>query len=220
MCFSATASFVAGISLSVVGVATLNQARTKSEIPIAIIPLMFGVQQLIEGVIWLTFHTDAAFLRQVMTYIYSVFSHVLWPIYIPFAIGILEAVNWRKKMILAFGVIGISVGLYLLYFIVVFPVAAEVIEHHIVYVSPHFYSIPVMVLYVATTCFSCFFSSHGFFRMFGGLAFLAFVTSFVIDKLALFSIWCFFAAVLSLIIYFHLRYRNWGGFPKITRVFG
>ncbi len=216
MCFSATASFVAGTSLSVIGIVTLKQAKTKSEIPVAIVPLLFGVQQLVEGIIWLSFDTDAPLVKQVMTYIYSGFSHVLWPFYIPFAMGFLEAVPWRKKTIFTFGAIGISVGLYLLYFIVNRSVVAEVIGHHIVYVMPHFYSIPVMVLYVTATCFSCFFSSHGFVRIFGGLAFLSFIGAYLVDQMALFSIWCFFAAVLSLMIYFHLRFRNLGGFLKIT----
>ena len=132
--------------------------------------------------------------------------------------GVLEAVPWRKKTLFTFGAIGISVGFYLLYLIINRPVVAEVIGRHIVYVLPHFYSIPVMVLYVMATCFSCFFSSHGFVRIFGGLAFLSIIGTYVVDKMALFSIWCFFAAVLSLMIYFHLRFKNLGGFQKITRV--
>ena len=80
MCFSATASFVAGTSLSVIGVATLTQAKRKTEIPFAMIPLLFGIQQLVEGVIWLTFVQDAPLLKQTMTYVYSGFSHVLWQI--------------------------------------------------------------------------------------------------------------------------------------------
>jgi hypothetical protein len=28
------------------------------------------------------------------------------------------------------------------------------------------------------------------------------------------SVWCFFAAILSLLIYLHLRYRQLGGFPQ------
>ncbi len=195
-----------------------KQVKTKSEIPVATIPLLFGAQQLVEGVLWLTFYSDTPFVKQIMTYIYSWFSHVLWPFYIPFAVGILEAVAWRKKAIFALGAVGISVGLYLLYFIVTRSLVAEVNNHHIVYLSPHFYAIPVMALYIAATCISCFFSSHGFFRMFGGLAVLSFVGAYLVDKIALFSIWCFFAAVLSLLIYFHLRFRNWGGFPKFTRV--
>lgn len=42
---------------------------------------------------------------------------------------------------------------------------------HIEYISPHFYIAPVIVLYLAATCVSAFFSSHRFvmrFRSLGG----------------------------------------------------
>lgn len=177
------------------------------------IPLLFGLQQLTEGVIWLTFHHDAPLLKT-MTYLYSGFSHALWPMYVPFAMGVLEAVHWRKKAIFAFEAAGVAVGLYLLYFIVTRPVVAEVVGRHIVYVSPHFYLIPVMMLYLAATCVSCFFSSHGYVKLFGVLALLSFIAAYLVHVMALVSIWCFFAAILSLLIYLHLRFRNLGGFPK------
>ncbi len=145
MCFSASASFTAGTVLSVIGVAALRITHSTSERPFAMIPLLFGIQQLTEGVIWLTFRHDAPLLKQTMTYLYSGFSHVLWPIYMPFAMGVIEAVRWRKKAIFAFEAVGVAVGLYLLYFIVTRPVVAEVVGRHIVYNSPHFYVIPVMV---------------------------------------------------------------------------
>ena len=213
MCFSATASFVAGTSLSALGVATLTNTRDKSEIPFATIPLLFGIQQLIEGVIWLTFERDAPALRQVMTYAYSGFSHVLWPIYIPFAIGVLELVRWRKRTLAAFEVAGFAVGLYLLYFIVTRPIVAEVVSKHIEYDSPHFYIPVVMVLYLAATCMSGFFSSHRFVNLFGILALLSFLAASFIAAHAMVSVWCFFAAVLSVLMYLHLRFRHWGGFP-------
>jgi len=214
MCFSASASFIAGTTLSAVGVAALRNTKTKNELPLAMIPLLFGIQQLTEGVIWLTFHYDAPLLRLTMTYIYSGFSHVLWPIYVPFAMGVLETVRWRKNAIFAFLAAGIPVGLYLLYAIVSRPLIAEVIGKHIVYASPHFYLFPVMVLYLAATCVSCFFSSHGFVRLFGVLALLSFIAAYFAFVNAFVSIWCFFAAVLSLLIYMHLRFRSLGGFPR------
>ena len=213
MCFSASASFIAGTSLSAVGVAALRNTEARTEQPLAMIPLLFGIQQLTEGVIWLTFSHDAPLLKQTMTYIYSGFSHVLWPVYVPFAIGILEAVRWRKRTLLAFEAVGIGVGLYLLYFIATGPVVAEVVGRHIVYESAHFYQVPIMAVYLAATCVSCFFSSHGFVKLFGVLAFLAFVVAYLIHITALFSLWCFFAAILSLLIYLHLRFRTLGGFP-------
>ena len=216
MCFSASASFIAGTSLSGNGVATLRRAETRTERPFAMIPLLFGIQQLTEGVIWLTFHHDAPLLKQTMTYLYSAFSHVLWPMYVPFAIGFLEAISWRRRTLFAFQAMGIAVGLYLLYFIATGPLVAEVIGKHIVYVSPHFYLVPVMVVYLAATCVSCFFSSHRFVNLFGVLAFVAFIAAYLFHVGALFAIWCFFAAVLSLLIYVHLRFRVLGGFPRAS----
>ena len=216
MCFSATASFTAGTLLSAVGVATLGKAETSAERPFAMIPLLFGIQQLTEGVIWLTFSHDAPLLKLTMTYVYSGFSHVLWPMYVPYAMGVLEAVRWRKRAIFAFEAAGVGVGLYLLYSIVARPMVAEVIGRHIVYASPHFYQIPVMVLYLSATCISCFFSSHWFVRLFGMLALLSFIAAYFVHVTALVSIWCFFAAILSLLIYVHLRFRNLGGFPATT----
>lgn len=213
MCFSPSASFVAGAALSVAGIATLSQVEGKSEVPFALIPLLFGVQQLTEGVIWLTFQYRMPLLTLVMPSVYSVFSHVLWPIYIPFAIAFLELTPWRKRAISGFQIAGAVVGLYLLYSLIVRPITAEVVGQHIVYDTPHFYGVPVMVLYLAATCVSCWFSSHTFVRLFGVLALLSFVAAYLFHAAALISIWCFFAAILSLLVFLHLRFRRLGGFP-------
>jgi hypothetical protein len=205
MCFSATASFVAGTALSVLGVATLRATRRRSEIAFAAIPLMFGLQQIVEGALWLSFRFDAPQLNTAMTYLFSMFSHVLWPIFVPFAIGLLETVSWRRTVIWGFQSIGLLVGLYLLFLIVEFPVTA-VVEENIVYASPHFYKIPVMLLYLAATCVSCFFSSSATIRLFGALALLLFAVAYGFFAVALFSVWCFFAALLSVIIFVHFKY--------------
>ena len=212
MCFSATASFISGAALCVIGIATLKKTKTSAEVPFALIPLLFGIQQLTEGIIWLTFSRDMPLLSQITTYLYSLFSHVLWPIYVPFAVGLMEAVSWRKKTISAFGAAGIIAGLYLLYSLIARPMVAEVVGKHIVYESPHFYVVPIMLLYLAATCGSCFFSSHGFVKLFGVLMLLSFVLAYIIQIKALVSIWCFFAAILSLLIYLHFRFRDsgWG----------
>lgn len=52
-------------------------------------------------------------------------------------------------------------------------------------------------------------------RLFGVLALLSFVGTYLYYTRALVSVWCFFAAVLSLIIYLHLRFRQMGGFPRL-----
>ena len=220
MCFSATASFVAGATLSTIGVATITKVKQRSELPFAMIPLLFGMQQIIEGILWLTFSHDAPVLKQTMTYIYSLFSHVLWPIYVPFAFRVLETTPWRRTAMLWFQAAGLAAGLYLLYFIVTRPVVAAIVGQHIVYESPHFFIVPVILLYVASTCFTGTVSSHTFVRLFGGLALLSFIATYFFAANALVSVWCFFAAILSLLIYLHLSYRQFGGFPEAGSVSG
>ena len=212
MCFSATASFISGTTLCVIGIATLKQTKASVEVPFALIPLLFGIQQLTEGVIWLSFRHNIPVPRHVVTYLYSLFSHVLWPIYVPFAIGIMEVVRWRKKALFVLLVLGITVGLFLLYWITTGPLNAEIVSHHVVYISPHFYSIPAMILYFTATCISCFFSSHKFIRLLGVLLVLSLIAAQIAHSVALVSIWCFFAAILSLLVYLHLRIRDrgWG----------
>ena len=204
MCFSATASFVAGTTLSVLGVATLRSVRRRNQVAFAAIPLLFGLQQIVEGVLWLSFSFDAPQINVAMTYLFSLFSHVLWPIFVPFSIGMLETVAWRRRVIWGFQAVGLAVGLYLLYLILQLPVTSVALAN-IVYVSPHFYQVPVMLLYLVATCVSCFFSSIDTVRIFGALALFLFAVAAVFFNLALFSVWCFFSAILSFIIYIHFR---------------
>ena len=207
MCFSATASFIAGVSLSVFGVATVKKAKRKAEIPFAMIPLFFGVQQIIEGMLWLSFRFEAPLLNVIMTYVFVLFSHVLWPIFVPLSIGLMETVAWRKKVMSAFQITGIAIGLYLLYFIVRFPVTSEVHEH-IVYVLPYVKEHPVLEFYVAATSVAPLFSSHKIIKIFGVLALLLFMVAAWFYTVAFFSVWCFFAAILSVVIYLHFKFGN------------
>jgi hypothetical protein len=207
MCFSATASFTAGVSLSVFGVATVKKAERKTEIPFAMIPLLFGVQQIIEGMLWLSFQHDVPLLKVITTYVFTLFSHVLWPVFVPFSIGLLETVAWRKKVIVLFLITGIAVGLYNLYFIVTYPVISEV-HCHLVYALPYFHKIQVMALYLAATCAGCFFSSHPMINIFGVLALVLFMAAYWFYTVAFLSVWCFFAAILSVVIYLHFKFKK------------
>lgn len=204
MCFSASASFIAGSALSVLGVATLREVRHRREVALAAVPLLFGIQQLVEGLLWLSFDFDAPLLKQVTTHVFSFFSHVLWPVFVPLAVGMLETVRGRRNALHGFQAAGLGVGLYLLYVLVRFPVTAEAAPN-IVYLSPHFFAVPVMLAYLAATCVGPLFSSHPLVRWFGALALLFFILSYGFFTIAMISVWCFFAALLSALIYLHFR---------------
>ena len=209
MCFSATASFTAGIGLLAIGAVTTSRAHRRSELPFALIPGLFGIQQLIEGGLWLTFPDEAPLANQLLTHAYSFFSHVLWPIYVPIAVLLLEPEQWRRKLLKAIAVAGAAVGLYLQYFLVTEPIVSEVVGRHISYQSPHFYVAAVMVLYVLATCVSSFVSSCATIRLFGVATFVALLAAYAFYAYWFISVWCFFAAVLSVIVLVHfLRPRS------------
>ncbi|MCD6041369.1 MAG: hypothetical protein K0R40_972 [Burkholderiales bacterium] len=211
MCFSASASFTAGAALLVAGGVTLKKTRHSAELAYAAIPLFFGVQQLIEGMVWLSFSSEEPMLNSVTTFVYSLFSHVLWPIYVPFAVLLLEPVRWRRRALVAFLAAGAAVGLYLLATMFRFPIESRPVGGHIEYASPHFYLMAVMGGYLAGTCISMLFSSQKLVNAFGAAALLSFGLAYAIYRQWFISAWCFFAAVLSVIVLLHFTNR---GFPK------
>jgi hypothetical protein len=187
MCFSATASFSAGGVLLGIGALTLKAARRPCEWAFAAIPLLFAIQQLIEGVIWLTFSADTPLLNSVMTHAYSFFSHVLWPVYLPMAVLMIEPSGGRRRTLKALVLAGSAIGIYLLYVLVAFPVVSRPTGQHVEYDSPHFFAAAVQV--------------------FGALVLLSFGAAYYFYATWFISVWCFFAALLSTVIYLHFAWR-------------
>ena len=208
MCFSATASFTAGVALLVVGAVTTRRASRRAELPYALIPVLFGLQQLIEGALWLTFPVKAPLLNTALTHAFSFFSHVLWPLYVPVAVLLLEPTPWRRKVLVAIALAGATVSLYLLYFLVRLSIVAEPSGGHIAYISPHFYALASMGLYLLGTCVSSLFSSHRSVRWFGAAAFISFVGAYAFYAFWFISVWCFFAALLSVLVLVHFPRRR------------
>ncbi|HEY8326889.1 MAG TPA: DUF6629 family protein [Rhodanobacter sp.] len=208
MCFSATASFTAGALLLGLGTLTLRSARHPRERPFAAIPLLFAIQQLSEGVIWLTFRYEAPLLNGVMTHVYSFFSHVLWPVYVPVAVLLIEPPGPRRRALLAFVAAGVAVGVYLLYFLIAYPVVSRPTGQHVEYVSPHFFAAAAMTLYLMATSVSFVLSTHRAVRLFGVLVLLSFGAAYAFYAIWFISVWCFFAALLSALVYLHFLPRS------------
>ena len=208
MCFSATASFSAGVVLAGLGTLTLKAAHHRRELPFAAIPLLFAIQQLSEGVVWMTFRYNAPLLNALMTYVYSFFSHVLWPVYVPLAVLLIEPAGWRRRALLAFVAAGLAVGVYLLYVLIAYPVVSRPTGQHIEYASPHFFAAVAMTLYLLATAVSPMVSTHRIVKVFGVLALMSFAAAYYFYARWFISVWCFFAALLSAVIYFHFALRG------------
>lgn len=207
MCFSATASFTSGAALLIIGTVTVARVQRPTQLPFALIPILFSVQQLIEGALWLTFGAGAQPLNVGLTFAYSLFSHVLWPIYVPVAVLLIEPLAWRRKVLVAIVLIGAAVGMFLLYNLSTLPIVSRVERQHIVYESPHFFLSAVIIAYVVGTCVSSIVSSHRTVQLFGVVAFGSFLAAGAFYAAWFISVWCFFAAILSSIVLLHFFRR-------------
>lgn len=197
MCFSATASFVAGLGLLAVSAVVARRVRHRAEWPFALIPALFGIQQLIEGAIWLSLGDGALELNAVLTQAYSVFSQVLWPVYIPVAVLLLETHPRRRQLLVVLTLGGAACSLFLLVYLTRLQVGSVVQGHHITYVFPHFHELAATGLYLLGACFAPLCSSHRAVRLFGAAATLALIVTTVFYAAWFISVWCFLAAIMS-----------------------
>ena len=99
-------------------------------------------------------------------------------------------------------------GAYLFYVLVAFPVVSRPTGQHIEYVSPHFFAAATMTLYLVSVAFGPILSTHRMVKVFGVLALSSFGGAYLLYVTWFISVWCFFAAILSGVIFFHFALRS------------
>jgi len=208
MCFSAEASFAGGVIISAIGIATVTKVHKSSQIVFASIPLFFGVQQIVEGSLWLTIPLpEYADLRQVGTYIFLIMADFLWPTMIPLSVLLMEQNKKKRKYLMVLLGMGIALSLYYAYCLITFSVAPQIMGYHIHYETtfPKSLSMPAFIVYLMVTITPLFISSIKRTHMMGILMFLSCLVTAIFFTQYLTSVWCFFAALLSGVIYWILH---------------
>ncbi len=205
MCFSATASFIVGGALAGTSVAALNRAN-KTQRLFALIPLFFGIQQIIEGFQWVAVNQSA--MSDGLAYAYLFFALLFWPVYIPLAVMRMEKQGLRKSLLALLLGIGLLVSSVLLLLLLVYGVEVIVGEHPIIYSIPtsSSYFVVGTILYSMAVVGSLLASSYHPIPLFGILILLLELLSIAYFPNGFVSVWCFFAAVSSLAVYgcFHV----------------
>ncbi len=202
MCFSASASFGASLVLSVVGVAAIKKTQHREQLPFASIPLLFAVQQFSEGVLWLTLpNSDYAATQKFATYFF--FAQIVWPILVPIAILLLEKESGRKRIQKILVGVGVLLALCLAYCLLSYNVQAKIIGNHISYLQDYPTSLRSIgiILYAMATIVPPFFSHIKRMWMLGVTLLISYVVSAIFYKHYMLSVWCFFAAILSISVY-------------------
>lgn len=203
MCFSATASFTTGAILLSTWVITLYQVKDKSSIPFASIPLIFGIQQIIEGLVWISF--NSSFFHSIVVYIFVLIAYVFWPIYTPIAIFFIEKERIRRKILLFISALWTIVWIYIFINILNTWVNSSIVSNSICYNVPIPYAFITFSLYFLSVCLWIIVSSSKKIRFFGISVLLSFFIAHFFYPETSFSVWCFFSAALSIIIYIHMK---------------
>lgn len=207
ICFSANASLLAGIALLATGIITVRRADRLVQLPYAAIPVAFGMQQLVEGYLWKALPTQSQTTEIVAT-IYLSFSHVLWPIFVPLAVVMIEPLKTRRKRLLVPMAAGAVAGLYFLYALLTQPVSALIEGHHIVYHLPHRHDAFILTLYIMGTCLTPLLSSYKTIRLFGIVIVIGLIVTRMVYMHWFASVWCFFAALMSALVLLHFSQQR------------
>jgi uncharacterized protein DUF6629 len=203
MCFSAGASFGTGVVIGTIGVVTLRKIKEPQQVPFAIIPIMFAVQQLSEGMLWIGLSDpDPTSWRHLAVYIFLIFAQLIWPVWVPFSVLLMEKDKVRKRILWILMIMGLTISFYLLYCLFTYEVSAEIRSGHIHYKLnfPIALAWVSSVLYFIPTVVSLFISSVKRMPQLAAAILISFILTKIFFEDYLISVWCFFAAILSLII--------------------
>ncbi|MCD6066180.1 MAG: hypothetical protein K0S33_1006 [Bacteroidetes bacterium] len=211
MCFSAAASFGAGVTLSGIGVIALKNVRETKQVMFAAIPVLFGIQQICEGFLWLSF-ADVAFLswRTAMTFAFLFFAQCLWPAWIPASLFRMERDPSRRKILLFTSLAGSIATCVLTYRLLFYNVTAVVQEHHIYYriQSPQNAIAISSIFYLIAIILPPFISGAKGMQTIGFLLSGSLILTKLFYENYFISVWCFFAALISILIVYVIRQDN------------
>ncbi len=211
MCFSATASFGSGLILAAVGVASLKKVQTPSQLMFALFPILFSIQQFTEGFVWITLTaTNYQHLQSIPIYTFVFFAQVFWTAWVPFSFYFLEKNTSRKKILFVFVAVGSAISLFHFYNLILFDVTASINPYHIHYELdfPLRHNLIMEILYILVIITPPLISSIHRAYILGILLLTSFLVSKVFFSDYIISIWCFFAALVSILVYLILRDLN------------
>jgi heme/copper-type cytochrome/quinol oxidase subunit 4 len=202
MCFSAEASFGASAVIIAIGVISIRKSTSIPQKVLSCIPIIFGIQQFSEGIVWLTLaHAGLSPWDRVATYTFLTFAQVVWPIFLPFAVYLLEKDEGKKKVMAVLLALGIIVSSVLGYSLLLYNVQSSISCYHIRYdvVYPDYLK-HLGIFYFLSTVVPSVISSTKKLRLLGIIIFIAYIVTRMFYQEYLISVWCFFAAIISAVV--------------------
>ncbi|MFN3522785.1 MAG: DUF6629 family protein [Phenylobacterium sp.] len=205
MCFSASASFVAAAVTGAAGLACLARVRRPAEIPLAATPLIFAIQQAIEGLIWLRLGHDPAAPTAGLALAFLVFAQVVWPIYAPLGVLLAEPEQRRRRLMTPLVAVGVALGMWLLAGLLAHEQRAVLMEHHVAYGWGGRPTLVVAGAYLSAVGIAPLMSSQRAVIALGLVVLAGSAVAITFYFNAFQSVWCFFAALASAVLVAHFH---------------
>jgi hypothetical protein len=219
MCFSAEASLAASIVLAPAGSYCMITALRKAPrlLPLAMAPMLFGIQQFAEGLVWigLARHNEGLVRGAALTFLF--FALAVWPFWFLFCRAVAETSPVRKRLMIGAAIL--ATGWFWIVFLplAMAPTSAwtvRVVQHSIRYeyydlgVFAYTSPLAMRVLYLACLALPLKFESQRRnWRWLAAVAGSALVAAYLFQY-AFVSVWCFFAATLSTLLVWEFRALN------------
>jgi hypothetical protein len=206
MCFSATANFVGSAVLGTIGIATLSEVKHRRELLFAAMPVLFAVHQFTEGFVWLGVdHRLPSIVTHDAGAAYVLYAQGLLPFLLPLSVLLIEPTIRQRRRMLGFVTLGCLLGVYILWGLIAYPLDISAAGHGVVYLNQITTTTVVAVLYVIATCGALFFSGFRDLVVLGWLNMVGLLVVMAVRRYEFTSLWCAYAAVVSVIIYFFFR---------------
>lgn len=211
MCFSATASFSSAALLIPTGTYCLIKANRldKPYWAFAMLPLLFGLQQLIEGGIWITLQAGEQAEAQRLALGFLLFSHLFWLGWAPYSSYLTESSPRLRHAFQMIILVGLLFGAAMYLPLLDNPdwlsvsIVGHSIDYELKFISDTYVSQQtVTVFYLLVILVPLMLSSDQYHRSLGLLVFLSGLVTWLFFDWAFISVWCYFAAIISLYIFF------------------
>jgi len=211
MCFSATADFAGSAVLGTIGVATLHRVKQRRELLLAAVPCLFAIHEFIEGFVWLGLSgTLSPQVAHNAGAAYVLYAQGILPFLLPFSLYLIEPTRRQRRRMLGFVILGGVLALYLLWGLIAYPLEISMQSNSILYTNAITTTTLVAVLYVTATCGSLFFSGYRALIALGWYNLVGLLVVMLVKRYAFTSVWCAYAAAVSVIIYFFFRRSRTG----------
>lgn len=130
------------------------------------------------------------------------------PLLIPLSVWLIEPDWLRRRWITPFLVLGAALTAYQLWALLSFDTQIYLRGHSVVYsnsATSHWW---IALPYVIATCGALFFSGYRYIVTLGALNLAGVVTVLYFKQYAFTSVWCAYAALISVLIYGHFHRRR------------